>query len=149
MRRLIPALVLTGALALPAWSDEQKQSDPEPGRMIKVRALKVTKVPMGKGGGKDAAVIDSQAALEKVYGKELAAEVGKQVKFPAEVVLAVSYNVSGPPYPKLEHEVKQKDRTVEFYYKPNKGPSGLALKMGLEFFAAPKGTKAKYLGAKK
>lgn len=148
MHRLIPAMILAGAVALPALADEKK-ADAEPATAIKVRPLKVKKVPFGKGGGKLATVYDSKAALEKAYGQELAAELGKQVKFPKEVVIAVSYSVSGPPYPKLEHEVKKKDKMVEFYFTPNKGPSGLALKLGLEFFAVPKGAKAKYVGPKK
>ena len=148
MNRLIPALLLAAAAALAAPA-EQKKADPEPDGALKVRPLKVTKAPMDKAGGKEAVVLDSKAAVEKAYGKEVAAEIDKQVKFTTEAVIAVSYNVSGPPYPKLEHEVKKKDKAVEFYYTPNKGPSGLALKLGLEFFAVPKGTRARYLGAKK
>jgi hypothetical protein len=149
MLRLVPAMILAGAVALPALAEDKKKADAEPASEIKVRSLKVKQVPAGKGGGKEATVYESKAALEKAMGKDLAAELDKQVKFPGEAVVAVSYSVSGPPYPKLEHEVKKKDKTVEFYYTPNKGPSGLALKLGLEFFAVPKGAKAKYIGAKK
>lgn len=149
MTRQIPAMMLAGVLALPALAADDKTGDPEPAGAIKVRPLTVKMVPFGKGGGSLATVYDSKAALEKAYGKELAAELDKQVKFPNEAVIAVSYNLSGPPFPKLEHQVNKKSREVEFFYTPNKGPSGLALKLGLEFFAAPKGTKAKYTGAKK
>src|SRR5262245_20725859 len=101
MTRFFPALALAGALALPPLAADDKKTDPEPVGDLKVRALKVKKVPLGKGGGKDAKVYDRKAALEKALGKELAAELDKQVKFPGEAVIAVSYSVSGPPYPKL------------------------------------------------
>src|SRR5262245_4756796 len=125
MTRFIPTMILAGALVLPALADDKK-TEPEPA--VKVRALTVKKVPVGKGGGDKATVYENKAALEKAYGKELAAELDKQVKFPGESVIAVGYEVSGPPFPKLEHEIKKNDKTVEFSYTPNKGVSGLALK---------------------
>ncbi len=142
MRKLSIAALCLVALAA-------RSADPEPASPVKVRALTIkTAAPPDLGGGKDAKVYTSEADLAKATTKEIAAEVAKAVKFADESVVVVSYGVSGPPFPKLEHEVSKKGKSVEFYYKAPKGPTGLALKLGLDFFAVTKGTTVKYVGAR-
>lgn len=126
-----------------------RAAEPEPDAPIKVRALAVKgMLPLGLGGGKVAKAFTNEADLARATNKALAAELSKSVKWDRESVVMVSYGVSGPPFPALEHEVKKKERLVEFYYKEPKGPRNLALKLGLEFFAVTKGASVKYVGAR-
>src|SRR5262249_12831693 len=60
-------------------AQKKDKVSPEPASPIKVRALKVKQVPLKVGGKNKATTAKTLAELEKVVGKALAAELGKQV----------------------------------------------------------------------
>lgn len=133
-----------------AWGGGSDDAEPA-GKPIKARALKVSERPFELGGKDKLTAFKTEAELEKAVGKKLAAELARQVKFADEQVVVVSYFTSGPPFGELKHEVKGKGKkaAVEFYCKePAVAQRGEAAKIGLDFFAVPKGVAVKYLGKK-
>jgi len=148
LNRVMIGLALLGLSVAGLRAD--KSPEP-PVATPKVRALKATRPLFKQLGGKNKVMVAKTAAeLDKLLGKVLATELGKQVKFATEQVVIVSYQTSGPTFGILKHEVKGKDKkTVEFYVQEPKGvPRGQALKLGLEYFAVTKGTPVKYAGTK-
>jgi RNA polymerase sigma factor (sigma-70 family) len=123
-----------------------------PDRQVKVlvRPLKVKDAsllpPEQEGSVKGKSLVKAvrtRAELEKLVGKEAAAELAGQVDFAKEDVVLVSW--VGGAHMKLEYRLvgKGKGRTVEFYLKapPDDGkPKPLLAKLAAEFFAVPRGT---------
>ena len=86
--------------------------------------------------------------MAKATTKEVAAELAKAVRFGSESVVVVRFRVAGAATPKLEHKVKAKERAVEFSQPMPKGFGGLALLVGVEYFAVTKGAKVSYVGVR-
>ena len=128
------ALALTLAVA---WADETKPVV----REVKVSWPQGSEFP--RRGGHEATVLASADGARRVLGKDLGDEVTKQVDFAREDVVLVSWRTSGPPFGVLRHEVKPKEKAVEFYVKapPPGRPRGEALSTGLDVFAVPRGYK--------
>jgi hypothetical protein len=142
----LAGLLAVGSLVASAAGQEKKGDGPD----VKVRHLKVGKVPFNLGGGSEVKVAASAEDLTKLAGEQIAAELGKQVDFTKEVVAFVSWNTGGPPFGKLAHQVK--GRQVEFYVAepklPPGSPRGGALRLGADFFAVSKGVKVTFGGTR-
>jgi hypothetical protein len=87
------------------------------------------------GGQFDSPVIRSRADLEKAVGPQVAAHLAQQVDFDKQSIVAMQYETGGPPFGKPKYQ-------IEFYvHGPTIGPGearGMALKLGLDFFAVPR-----------
>jgi len=146
-------MLLTFALllGLAASAADPPKADAEPAGPIKVRRL-TKDIPANarpRFGGKEVTTFTSLAELEKAFDKAAAAKLAKHVKFPGEVVVRIIYEVGGPPFPALEHEVEKKKSQVTFFFKYPPGDRDSALRLGVAFFVVPKGTTVKYIGEKK
>jgi biotin carboxylase len=113
---------------------------------VEVKPLTVKNLPITVGGGSAVTVIKSTQELQKVAGKKAAEELASQVDFQKQDIVFVSWTTAGPPFGKLEFEVigKGKELAVEFYIRePKVNARGQAARIGADFFAVPKETKAR------
>src|SRR5262245_37651663 len=107
---LTPAILLGLALA----GADAPKADPESAGPIKITE-RTKNIPGGakaRGRGTGVTTFTSLADLEKAFGKEGAARLAKQVKFPGEVAARIAYEVGGPPFPDLQHTIDKKKREV-------------------------------------
>jgi hypothetical protein len=147
---LAAILALFATLAAVTIAEEEA---PDKGKKDPVRALKHKAFPMMQAGAPAGPVLKTREELEKFAGAEAAKEIGKDVDFAKESVVAMQYETGGPPFGQPAWRIKKKDDKlhVEFFVKePEIGPDearGLALKLGLDFFAVPKGSEVKITAA--
>jgi hypothetical protein len=141
-----PAMFLGLALA----AADAPKADAEPAGPLKVRQLTkdVPAGPKARGAGKAVTTFATLAELEKAFGKQDAARLAKQVKFPGEVLVRIAYEAEGS-IPDLEHEIDRKKRQVTFFFKYPPGARDSVLKLGVAYYVVPKGTTVKYIGEKK
>ncbi len=94
------------------------------------------------GGKANAITLADAAAVEKLVGKASSRALIELVNFEKEMIVFVSWNTSGPPDGKLQHELKGNDenRKLTFYVQgpPGGGARGQRLRIGADFFAVPR-----------
>ncbi|MSQ96735.1 MAG: hypothetical protein EXR98_19575 [Gemmataceae bacterium] len=93
------------------------------------------------GGKANATKLANAAAVEKLVGKASAKALIDQVDFDKEMIVFVSWNTSGPPDGKLQHEVKGPgdDRKLTFFVQgPPGSVRGQRQRIGADFFAVPR-----------
>lgn len=94
------------------------------------------------GGKANAIKLADADAVVKLVGKASSKALIDLVNFEKEMIVFVSWNTSGPPDGKLQHELKGTgaDRKLTFYVQgpPGGGARGQRLRIGADFFAVPR-----------
>lgn len=139
VRLLVVALVIGGATALAAGDAPVKP-------VVRVLTFDPAdpNIPFRIGGlGKLVRLADA-AAVERLVGKDAAGELIKQVHFPREAIVLISWTTTGPPEGVLRHAVAA-DGAVRFHVQaPQGNRRGQRARIGADFFAVPAGARVTF-----
>ena len=96
-------------------------------------------------------VASDEKEMTALLGEAIAKQVKGEIDFAKEDLAHVSWGSSGPPFGKLQYEIKDGDdgTTITFYIKKPKGEMrGTAFRLGNDFFAVPKKATVTFSGTR-
>lgn len=130
-----------------ALADKIPTEEPKPSVVIKLEVKPDSKAPFDVGEeGPPATAADKEQAV-KLFGRHAAEQMAKQMDFDKQQAVRIRWTTGGPPFGVLQHseeETKDGVKIVFFVREPDSPVRGRALKLGLDFFAVPKGAKVSF-----
>ena len=140
----------------PAEAQKDSGDEPPPSAASKkaepIRKLAVNVDPMvasqwsAKPG---VTLVSDQKELAKAFGEAVAKQIAGQVDFAKEKLVHVAWGSSGPPFGRLQHEIKEGEEgeAITFFVKQPKGSvRGQAYRLGNDFFVVPKKSQVSFGG---